>query len=91
MQSLPARILVLILGLVALVPVCALLGYGIGYLVSLNLYSAVLHPDTYVHDRELFAGIIGILFIGGALYVLSAVYVLFRFVRALRRDRRPPA
>lgn len=78
------KIALLVLALAVLVPVCVLAGYAIGHLIAIFLYSATLKPDTYELDRELFAGIYGIMFIGSFLYVASAAFAIYRFIRSLR-------
>jgi hypothetical protein len=70
--------------LVFLVPVCVLLGYLIGYLIAPFTFSDRLHPDFYKHDRELYAGIYGIMFLGGSLYLVSSAVVIFRFLKSVR-------
>ncbi|OIS94296.1 hypothetical protein [Brucella cytisi] len=77
--------LLLLLLLVLLAPVCGLIGYAVGHLIAIFKFSATLQPDTYQHDRELFAGIIGIMFIGGSLYLVTAGFALFRFLRSVVR------
>ncbi|KGJ12109.1 hypothetical protein EQ718_16740 (plasmid) [Paracoccus versutus] len=79
------KIALLIVGLVALVPACGLLGYAIGYLIAMFVFSATLEPHTYEHDRDLFAAIYGIMFIGGFLYAVAAGFAIFRFVRSFRK------
>ncbi|MBS7544982.1 hypothetical protein [Ancylobacter oerskovii] len=81
-------VLIFVVSLVILLPVCILAGYAIGYLIAMFMFSASLEPDTYRLDRELFAGIYGIMFIGGALYVLSAGFAAFRLTKAIRTHRR---
>ncbi|MBA8878813.1 hypothetical protein [Phyllobacterium myrsinacearum] len=79
------RIGILIFWLIVLVPVCVFLGYLIGYLIAPVLFSDKLHPDFYEHDRELYAGIYGIMFTGGFLYLVSVSVVVFRFIKSVRR------
>jgi len=79
------KIALLLVGLVVLVPACGLLGYAIGYLISMFIYSATLEPHSYELDRDLFAAVYGIMFIGSFLYVVAAGYAIFRFVRGLRK------
>ncbi|MCJ1899984.1 MULTISPECIES: hypothetical protein [Paracoccus] len=79
------KIALLLVGLVALVPACGLLGYAIGYLIAMFVFSATLEPHTYEHDRDLFAAIYGIMFIGGFLYAVAAGVAIFRFVRSFRK------
>ena len=78
------KIGILILCLIVLVPICVFLGYLIGYLIAPLMFSDQLHPDSYEHDRELYAGIYGIMFIGGFLYLVSSTAILFRFIKAMR-------
>ena len=75
-------------GLLLLAPVCILVGYGIGEIIASFVYPAA-PPGSDIHrvDRELFAGIYGIMFIGGAMYVACAAFAIFRLVRALRTNR----
>ncbi|RJE89322.1 hypothetical protein [Paracoccus onubensis] len=80
------KVALLVLALTVLVPVCGLAGYAIGHLIAIFLYSATLKPDTYELDRDLFAGVIGIMFIGGFLYVVSAIYAIYRFIRSVRKN-----
>ena len=80
------KIGLLVLALAVLVPVCVLVGYAIGHLIAIFMYSATLEPDTYELDRELFAAIYGIMFIGSFLYVASAAYAIYRFIRSGRND-----
>jgi len=71
------RILIPIAWLVFLLPICALLGYGIGLLLA---------PIWYVErvDRELFAGVYGILFLGSGIYAVAAALVIYRATRSRR-------
>ena len=80
-------VLVFVLSLLALVPVCMFTGYAIGHLIAPFVYPVPMGPDTYKVDRELFAGIYGIMFIGGALYALSAAFAVLRLVKAMRVQR----
>lgn len=70
--------------MILLVPVCVLSGYFIGYVVAPLAFSDQLHPDFYEHDRELYAGIYGGMFIGGFLYVVFSGLLIFLFVKSLR-------
>lgn len=87
MRPVLKRIALLLGSLVVLVPLCGVLGYAIGYFIALFVFSATLEPHTYEHDRDLFAAIYGIMFIGGFLYAVSAGFAIFRFVRSFRSDR----
>jgi hypothetical protein len=78
------QIVIMVLWLVCLIPVCVFLGYVIGYLIAPIMFSDQLHPDFYEHDRELFAGIYGIMFIGGSLYLVSLAVVVLRFIKSVR-------
>lgn len=79
------KLALLLVGLVVLVPACGLLGYAIGYLISIFVFSATLEPHNYEQDRDLFAAVYGILFIGGFLYVVAAGFTIFRFLRGFRK------
>ncbi|RJL20721.1 hypothetical protein [Paracoccus siganidrum] len=81
----PKKIALLFVGLVALLPACGLLGYAIGYLISIFVFSAALEPHTYEQDRDLFAAVYGILFIGGFLYAVAAGFTIFRFLCGFRK------
>lgn len=78
------QIVIMVLWLVCLIPVCVFLGYLIGYLIAPIMFSDQLHPDFYEHDRELFAGIYGIMFIGGSLYLVSLASIPCPSVRQSR-------
>jgi len=79
-------IAIFVASLILLVPVCLFAGYGIGEVIAAFVYPpAPPATDVYREDRELFAGIYGIMFIGGGLYVLCAAFAVFRLVRAIRR------
>jgi type III secretory pathway component EscS len=79
------KALLLLLFLILLAPVCGFVGYALGHLIAIFKFSATLQPDTYQHDRELFAGIIGIMFIGGFLYLVTVGFAVFRFLRSVVR------
>ena len=85
MAGLLKKTALLLVGLAVLAPLCALLGYAIAYAVSIFVYSATLAPDTYEHDRDLFASIYGIMFVGSFLYVVAAGIAIFRFLRSFRK------
>ncbi|EKS29183.1 hypothetical protein [Afipia felis] len=80
-------IVVFIGSLFVLVPVCLIVGYGIGGLIAAYVYPVTGTPDRYREDRELFAGVYGIMFIGGFLYVASALFVMFRLMKSIRKRR----
>ncbi|EFI51375.1 hypothetical protein [Afipia sp. 1NLS2] len=80
-------IVVFIGSLFVLVPVCLIVGYGIGELIAAYVYPVTGTPDRYREDRELFAGVYGIMFIGGFLYVASALFVMFRLMKSIRKRR----
>lgn len=80
-------ITIFVVSLLALVPICVFVGYGIGHVIAMFVYSAELKPDTYKVDRELFAGVYGIMFIGSFLYLVSALFAAFRLIKALRVSR----
>ncbi|MGH6862171.1 MAG: hypothetical protein ACRECY_18120 [Phyllobacterium sp.] len=75
---------ILVLWLVILLPVCAVAGYLIGYVIAPIAFSDQLNPDFYEHDRELIAGIYGIMFIGGFLYLVSSVAVILTWLKRQR-------
>jgi len=79
-------IILFVVSLVLLAPVCVYGGYAIGHLIAAFVYPTTV-PDTFKADRELFAGIYGVMFIGGFLYLVSAVFALFRMVKAVRKAR----
>ncbi|MBC2886710.1 hypothetical protein H7Q97_15060 [Ochrobactrum sp. CM-21-5] len=81
------KICITILLMIVLVPVCGLLGYAIGYGIAPFTFSDQLHPDFYEQDRELIAGIYGIMFIGGALYLLSLIAILIVWLKPMFRSR----
>lgn len=78
-------IIIFVVCLLLLVPICVLAGYGIGEVIAAYVYPITGPPDRFREDRELFAGIYGIMFIGGFMYVASAAFALFRLVRAIRK------
>ncbi|KFC63844.1 hypothetical protein FG93_05352 [Bosea sp. LC85] len=78
---------VFVVSLLVLVPICVVTGYAIGHAIAAYVFSAALEPDTYKQDRELFAGVYGIMFIGGSLYVLAAAFAAFRLIKAIRANR----
>ena len=80
-------IIVFVLGLVVLVPVCVLAGYGIGEIIAAYAYPVTGPPDRFREDRELFAGVYGIMFIGGFLYLASTAFAVFHLVKAIRKGR----
>jgi hypothetical protein len=80
-------IIVFVLSLLLLVPVCVLVGYGIGEIIAAYVYPITGPPDRYREDRELFAGVYGIMFIGGFLYLASAVFAVSRLVKAIGKKR----
>lgn len=80
-------ILVFVLCILLLVPVCIFAGYGIGEVIAAYVYPVTGPPDRFREDRELFAGVYGIMFIGGFLYVLSAAFAVYRLVRAIWKNR----
>ncbi len=47
MRPMLKRIALLLGGLVALVPICGILGYVIGYFFALPVFSAASKPHTY--------------------------------------------
>lgn len=80
-------IIVFLISLLLLVPVCIFAGYGIGEIIAGYVYPITGTPDRFREDRELFAGVYGIVFIGGFLYLASTVFVVFRLIRAIRKRR----
>lgn len=80
-------ILVFVLCILLFVPVCIFAGYGIGEVIAAYVYPVTGPPDRFREDRELFAGVYGIMFIGGFLYVLSAAFAVYRLVRAIWKNR----
>ncbi|KXO72992.1 hypothetical protein [Brucella anthropi] len=80
-------IFVFLISLLLLVPVCLFVGYGIGEIIAAFVYPVTGTPDRFREDRELFAGVYGIIFIGGFLYLASAAFAVFRLVRAIRKPR----
>jgi len=80
-------IAVFVVGLLLLVPICLFAGYGIGEIIAAYVYPATGQPDRFREDRELFAGVYGIMFIGGFMYVVCAAFAVFRLVKALRKRR----
>ncbi|MGP3713056.1 hypothetical protein ACS5UA_19785 [Brucella sp. RRSP16] len=80
-------IFVFLISLLLLVPVCLFVGYGIGEIIAAFVYPVTGTPDRFREDRELFAGVYGIIFIGGVLCLASAAFAVFRLVRAIRKPR----
>ncbi|WP_112585120.1 hypothetical protein [Brucella tritici] len=80
-------IFVFLISLLLLMPVCLFVGYGIGEIIAAFVYPVTGTPDRFREDRELFAGVYGIIFIGGFLYLASAAFAVFRLVRAIRKPR----
>lgn len=80
-------IIVFLISLLLLVPVCIFAGYGIGEIIAAFVYPVTGAPDRFREDRELFAGVYGIMFIGGFLYLASIAFAVFRLVRAIRKRR----
>lgn len=78
-------IVVFVLILLLLVPICTFAGYGIGEIIAAYVYPVTDQPDRFREDRELFAGVYGIMFIGGFLYLAGAAFAVFRLVQAIRR------
>ncbi|WP_176038208.1 hypothetical protein [Brucella tritici] len=74
-----------LISLLLLVPVCLFVGYGIGEIIAAFVYPVTGTPDRFREDRELFAGVYGIMFIGGFLYLASAAFAVFRLVIAIRK------
>uniref|UniRef100_A0A9E8A1X3 Uncharacterized protein n=1 Tax=Bosea sp. NBC_00436 TaxID=2969620 RepID=A0A9E8A1X3_9HYPH len=81
-------IIVFVVSLILLVPVCLFAGYGIGEVIAAYVYPVTGPPDRFREDRELFAGVYGIMFIGGFLYLASAAYAAFRLIKAIRKERK---
>jgi len=79
-------IVIFVISLLLLVPVCLFAGYGIGEIIAAYVYPAS-DPDRFREDRELFAGVYGIMVIGGALYLIGAALAVYRLVRAIRKSR----
>lgn len=77
-------IIVFIISLLLLVPICIFVGYEIGEIIAAYVYPVTGPPDRFREDRELFAGVYGIMFIGGFMYVASAVFAAFRLFMAIR-------
>ncbi|PQA71825.1 hypothetical protein [Brucella oryzae] len=78
-------IIVFLITLLLLVPVCLFVGYGIGEIIAAYVYPVTETPDRFREDRELFAGVYGIMFIGGFLYLAAVVFAVFRLVRTIRK------
>ncbi len=76
-----------LISLLLLMPVCLFVGYGIGEIIAGYVYPVAGTPDRFREDRELFAGVYGIMFIGGFLYLASTVFAVFRLVRVIRKRR----
>lgn len=80
-------IIVFVISLLLLVPVCLFAGYGIGEIIAAYVYPVTGSPDRFREDRELFAGVYGIMFVGGFLYVVSASFATFQLVKTIRKGR----
>ncbi|MHC5234181.1 hypothetical protein [Brucella sp. LJL56] len=80
-------IFVFLISLLLLVPVCLFVGYGIGEIIAAFVYPVSGAPDRFREDRELFAGVYGIMFIGGFLYLASAAFAVFCLIKAIRKRR----
>lgn len=80
-------IIFFLISLLLLVPVCLFAGYGIGEILAAFVYPATMTPDRFREDRELFAGVYGIMFIGGFLYLASAAFAVFCLIKAIRKRR----
>lgn len=80
-------IAVFVISLLLLVPICLLAGYGIGAIIAAYVYPVTGQPERFREDRELFAGVYGIMFIGGSLYAVSSAIAVYRLVRAIRNKR----
>ncbi|HVW57858.1 MAG TPA: hypothetical protein VHC00_19450 [Rhizobiaceae bacterium] len=80
-------IAVFVISLLLLVPVCLFAGYGIGEIIAAYVYPVTERPDRFREDRELFAGVYGIMFIGGFMYVVSTAFAVYRLVKAIRKSR----
>jgi len=81
-------IAIFVIGLLLLVPACLFIGYGIGQIIAAFVYPAATSgADIYREDRELFAGVYGIMFIGGAMYIASAAFAVFWLIKAIRKNR----
>lgn len=78
------KTILFLLSLIVLVPVCIFTGYAIGHGIAYFAISPEPRPHSYGHDRELFAAVYGILFIGGFLYAVGALFALYRFIKAIR-------
>lgn len=78
-------IVVFVISLLLLMPICLFAGYGIGEIIAACVYPVTGPPDRFREDRELFAGIYGIMFIGGFLYVIAAALAVYRLVQAIRK------
>jgi hypothetical protein len=78
-------IIVFVISLLLLVPVCLFIGYGIGEIIAAYVYPVTGQPDRFRVDRELFAGVYGIMFIGGFMYVVAAAFAGYRLVKAIRK------
>lgn len=76
-------IVVFVITLFLLVPVCLLIGYGIGEIIAAYVYPVTGPPDRFKVDRELFAGVYGIMFIGGFMYVVAAAFAVYRLIKAI--------
>ncbi len=77
-------IIVFIISLLLLVPICIFVGYEIGEIIAAYVYPVTGPPDRFREDRELFAGVYGIMFIGGFMYVASVAFAAFRLIMAIR-------
>ncbi|MBB4096053.1 hypothetical protein HGG72_16620 [Ochrobactrum pecoris] len=77
-------IIVFFISLLLLVPICIFVGYGIGEIIAAYVYPVTSPSDRYKGDRELFAGVYGIMFIGGFIYVASVAFAVFRLIKAIR-------
>ena len=79
--------IVFLISLLLLGPACLFVGYEIGEIIAAFVYPVTGMPDRFREDRELFAGVYGIMFIGGFLYLASAAFAVFRLVRAICKRR----
>ncbi len=79
-------VVVFVATLAVLAPICVLGGYAVGQGIAAYVYSG-LPAEPYKQDRELFAGVYGILFIGGFAYAVAAAFALYRLVRAILASR----
>jgi hypothetical protein len=66
-------------------PLRIFIGYGIGEIIAAYVYPVTGPPDRFRVDRELFAGVYGIMFIGGFMYVVAAAFAAYRLVKAIRK------